>query len=162
MKFSYLAKAFFLLTITLLIGCQSPRDARIQANAAAFAELDPFTQNLIKQGLFDLGFTRDQVFMALGKPNKATSVETPEGLSETWVFKNFIAGDARNVKFGASSPAQRGPVRAGTNPTAAAGRNTAAVSKPGEPGIDDMVGPALATLYLDLLNGRVISARIEG
>jgi hypothetical protein len=141
--------------------CQSPRESRIQQHADAYAATDAFSQNLIKKGMVDLGFTEQQVFMAVGKPNRVSRTETPEGTVETWTYKNFLIGDSRLIQFGASSPRDRGPVRAGTNPTQAAGRNMAAVSRPGDPTIDDMVSPPLGTLHLELRGGRVSNAWIE-
>jgi hypothetical protein len=56
-----------------MAGCQSTRATRIQENAALFATLDPFTQQVIQQGLFAHGFTPDLVYMSLGKPNNITT-----------------------------------------------------------------------------------------
>jgi hypothetical protein len=147
-------------------GCQTPREARIQAQAAAFATFDAKSQELIRQGLFDLGFTREQVTMSLGKPDRITQAQTAAGPAETWVYKNVLAADRRMLEIATARARERAAVSANSAPGAG---KTAAAARSEEPGIVDgvhpgmpTVHPGLATVSLDLVNGRVVSVLVEG
>jgi hypothetical protein len=149
-----------------MIGCQSPREARIQAHAASFATFDAKSQDLIRQGLFDLGFTREQVTLSLGKPDRITHAQTAAGPAETWVYKNVLAADRRMLEIATARARERAAVSAHSAPGAG---KTAAAARSEEPGIVDgvhpgmpTVHPGLATVSLDLVNGRVVSVLVEG
>ena len=50
-------------------GCDTIR-SRIREKPAVFASLDPATQNKIKQGIIEPGFTTDMVYLARGEPDR--------------------------------------------------------------------------------------------
>ena len=81
---------FLLLLVALLsvTGCQSVDD-RIQQMPDVFAKLDPATQSKIKQGIIDLGYTEDMVYLALGKPDeKHEKLDSSQHVT-TWVYNTY-------------------------------------------------------------------------
>ena len=147
-----------LLCSAVLAGCQGARNARIQEHAAEFAALDPFSRRLVRDGLFDFGFSNAAVYMALGKPNRVSIAETPEGSVETWVYRNFMYGDMRSAGF--TPNVTINPIRVQQPRSAPSGSGGGSIASP-QSTIAEMGGPPLATLILDLRNGRVVAARLE-
>ncbi len=80
----------FMLAATLgfLAGCQSVDD-RIKEKPDVFAKLDAPTQDKIKQGIVDLGYTEDMVYLALGKPDEKRQAVRAEGTSITWIYNTY-------------------------------------------------------------------------
>lgn len=77
----------FVLVVSLgfLAGCQTVDD-RIKENPESFASVDKATQDKIKQGIIDLGFSENLVYLALGSPaQKRQSVSATEK-TVTWVY----------------------------------------------------------------------------
>ncbi len=72
----------------LLAGCQTV-DSRIKEKPELFAKLDPATQDKIKQGIIDIGFTQDMVYLALGKPDQVRESKTTEGQREIWIYSTY-------------------------------------------------------------------------
>ena len=68
MKPPHVAGLSALLVLGLLAGCATPRAARIREHAAIYEALDPFSKKLVDDGLFDLGFSAEAAYMALGRP----------------------------------------------------------------------------------------------
>ncbi len=110
-------KALFLaLTCAalLLTGCQSVEN-RIKEKQAVFDRLDPLAQSRIKQGLIEIGYTTDMVYMALGKANEVKETTTASGKETTWVYLTYwqeyqgtrIVGHRRIVYFDAKANAYR-------------------------------------------------------
>lgn len=145
----------------LATGCQNPRAARIQEHAALFASLDPAAQRLIRDGLFDHGFRPEHVYMALGKPSGRSTRETDEGTVETWVYRNFVYANIGAVTLSANTPGSKpyGPIVAPNAPGGPSIFSTKA--GPVQPTIGDGADAPVGTLYIDFLNGRVASARVE-
>ncbi|MBI5769477.1 MAG: hypothetical protein HZA93_17005 [Verrucomicrobia bacterium] len=143
-------------------GCQHPRAARIQEHAALFRSLDAFSQNLIENGLVNYGFTPELVYMALGKPSRVSSTATPEGPTETWIYKNFLYASANAAKFGVNNPGtkqQPGPMLSSSAPGGPS--LTSTKTSPVQPTVSDMSDTPIATLFLELREGRVVTVRIE-
>lgn len=67
----------------LVAGCQTTGE-RIASHGAAFASLDPTTQQAIRQGIVQPGFTPDMVYMALGKPIETALDSTGNGW---WLYR---------------------------------------------------------------------------
>jgi len=98
----------FMLAATLgfLAGCQTVDD-RIKEKPEVFAKLDTATQDKVKQGIIDLGFTEDAVYLALGKPDQRRESITADGKSTTWIYNTYyerydgtrFAGYHRNVYY---------------------------------------------------------------
>ena len=77
--------AFALLTFT---GCQTV-DSRIKEKPDVFAKLDVATQDKIKQGIIDLGFTEDMVYLALGSADQKRESVSATGKTLTWIYNTY-------------------------------------------------------------------------
>jgi len=98
----------FMLAASLgfLAGCQTVND-RIQQKPEVYAKLDPTTQDKVKQGIIELGFTEDVVYIALGAPDQKRESITAAGKTTTWLYNtyydrydgNVFAGYHRSVYF---------------------------------------------------------------
>jgi hypothetical protein len=75
-------------TLGFLGGCQTVED-RIQEKPEVFAGLDVATQDKIKQGIIELGYTEDMVYLALGKPDQRRESLTAAGQSMTWIYNTY-------------------------------------------------------------------------
>jgi outer membrane protein assembly factor BamE (lipoprotein component of BamABCDE complex) len=76
-------------SVALLIaaGCASV-DSRIAKNRAAFNTWPPAVQDKVVRGQIDIGFTRDQVAVALGAPDRVFTRTTSDGTTETWAYRD--------------------------------------------------------------------------
>lgn len=160
MKHPYLVGAATILSLTGSLGCQSPRTARIQENAALFASLDQRTKKIISDGLFDHGFTPELLYMALGKPNRVSLSETDPGRVQYWVYRNFLWEKEGAVKIGGSTPGAKpaGTVLSSSAPGGPSLQSTKA--SPSQPTVTDINDAAIGTLFIELVDGRVAAARI--
>jgi hypothetical protein len=73
----------------LFAGCQTV-DSRIRENPQLFASLDAATQAKIKQGIIDLGFTEDMVYLALGAPDQKRESRSAAGSQIVWVYNTYF------------------------------------------------------------------------
>lgn len=82
-------KSRFALLVVLfalaLSGC-STIASRIKEKADVFAALDPRTQELIRKGGVEVGYTMDMVYMALGVPDERSEKITKQGTRTTWIY----------------------------------------------------------------------------
>ncbi|MFA5262578.1 MAG: hypothetical protein WC378_02050 [Opitutaceae bacterium] len=86
----------FLLGLLVLAGC-STIENRIRDNAAEFASLDQRTQERIKSGVLEVGYTERMAFMVLGAPDEKTEKRTAKGIETTWIYlrvRDQYAGSA--------------------------------------------------------------------
>lgn len=74
--------------LSLFAGCQSVDD-RIKEKPDVYAHLDPATQEKIKQGIIDLGYTQDMVYLALGKPDEKRESLNEGGHEATWSYNTY-------------------------------------------------------------------------
>jgi hypothetical protein len=75
---------FMAVTGALLLGACSTVDSRIQQHASQFAGYPPGVQQKIRAGRIDLGFTMEQVVMAMGEADRhATRTSGESGRSVT-------------------------------------------------------------------------------
>ena len=84
MKSGYLILALG-LSLLMLAGCATPA-RRIQQNPQLFASFPPEAQAKIKQGQIEVGYTKDMVAMALGRPQRIVTRTTQAGPAEFWVY----------------------------------------------------------------------------
>lgn len=77
-----------LVFTVVLAGC-STIDNRIQEKSDVFAKLDPVTQSKLKQGIIDLGFTPDMVYIALGKPDEIRERTGDGGHKTVWKYNTY-------------------------------------------------------------------------
>lgn len=75
-------------TLGFLGGCQTVED-RIEEKPEVFARLDVATQDKIKQGIIELGYTEDMVYLALGKADQKRESLTAAGRTTTWVYNTY-------------------------------------------------------------------------
>jgi hypothetical protein len=80
----------FLLAGSLgfLAGCQTV-ESRIKEKPEVFASADLATQEKITQGIIDLGFTEDHVYLALGAPDQKRETLNADGRTLTWVYNSY-------------------------------------------------------------------------
>ena len=85
-------KKLLLLTLVsavlTLVGCNTVK-TRIEEKSAVFASLDPQTQAKIRQGLVDIGYTTDMVYIAMGKADEIKDRVTAEGHETTWIYNSY-------------------------------------------------------------------------
>lgn len=82
------ALPFVLLAVLLLAGCSSI-DSRIQEKADVFAAADPATQENLRKGTVEIGYTPDQVYIALGKADDRRERTTASGRDLTWIYHSY-------------------------------------------------------------------------
>jgi hypothetical protein len=84
-----LLRTFMLATsLGFLAGCQTV-ESRIKEKPEVFASVDKATQDKIKQGIIDIGFTEDMVYLALGAPDQKRESISATGRSLTWVYNTY-------------------------------------------------------------------------
>lgn len=74
-----------LLAVILLAGCATV-DSRIRKHQAAFDSWPAQVQATIRAERVDLGFTPEQVRVALGDPDRVFMRKTKEGEAEVWAY----------------------------------------------------------------------------
>jgi len=75
-------------TLGFLSGCQTVDD-RIKEKPEVFARLDVATQDKIKQGIIELGYNEDMVYLALGKPDQMRESLSSAGKTTTWIYNTY-------------------------------------------------------------------------
>lgn len=71
-----------------LAGC-STIDKRIQEKSAAFAAYPAETQENLRKGIVEIGYTPDQVYIALGKADDKRERITAKGREITWIYHSY-------------------------------------------------------------------------
>ncbi len=83
---------FFGMVVTmamlLISGCAS-LEKRIERNADYFATLPPERQALISSGEIDVGFSKQDVYLALGEADVKYTRRTSAGESEVWSYREY-------------------------------------------------------------------------
>jgi hypothetical protein len=79
---------FFAGLLLALAGC-STIDTRIREKQDAFNRLDPQAQSKIRQGVVEVGYTEDMVYIALGRPDAQRQKTTLKGDETTWIYKTY-------------------------------------------------------------------------
>jgi len=90
--------AFVALTVVLM-GCASPQ-SRIKSHQAAFDSYPPEVQRKIREGRADVGFTREQVTLALGKPDRRDGRKDVSGVQDVWIYGVDSSGPRFGLGFG--------------------------------------------------------------
>src|SRR5687768_16808348 len=75
------------LCALFLAGC-STVDSRIAKNREAFNTWPPGVQDKVVQGQIDIGFTPEQVRVALGEPDRVFTRTTGDGTSQVWSYRD--------------------------------------------------------------------------
>ncbi|MDP6522702.1 MAG: hypothetical protein QGI24_01540 [Kiritimatiellia bacterium] len=71
--------------LVVLTGCATPA-ARIRRNPEMFAAFPPEVRENVEQGIIDLGYSKEMVFIALGSPDRDYSRVTGEAETEVWSY----------------------------------------------------------------------------
>ena len=85
-----------LLAAVALAACASPQ-SRIKKNRTEFDSSPPAIQRLIQDGQVDVGFTKKQAMIALGRPDRVYTRKTAAATQEIWAY-----GQAGRSHFGFS------------------------------------------------------------
>ncbi|HEY8993730.1 MAG TPA: hypothetical protein VIM71_03515 [Lacunisphaera sp.] len=84
-----LLRTFMLATsLGFLMGCQTV-ESRIKEKPEVFASVDKATQDKIKQGIIDVGYTEDMVYLALGAPDQKRESISAAGRNVTWIYNTY-------------------------------------------------------------------------
>ncbi len=82
------------LLISLLLlglaGC-STFEKRSEEKAAVFSALDPNAQEKLRQGMVEIGYTPDMVYIALGAPDSKSERTTAEGRDMIWIYSAYYS-----------------------------------------------------------------------
>ncbi len=76
--------------VCLAAGCATTPEQRIAREPAVFAAFPPEVQEQVRRGHVDIGFTRDMVRLALGRPNRVASRRTADGETEIWAYTTLL------------------------------------------------------------------------
>jgi hypothetical protein len=68
-----------------LAGCASP-EYRIRKNPELFASFPPEVQTRVRAGQIDIGYTKDMVRIALGRPDRVYVRQTAAAAIEIWAY----------------------------------------------------------------------------
>jgi hypothetical protein len=90
MKHRLLSTVVLACGLAFLAGCQSV-EKRIQERPEAFYRLDRATQDKILQGIIDIGFSEDMVYLALGKADQTRESVTENGRTTTWIYNTYYS-----------------------------------------------------------------------
>ncbi len=90
-----------LLGWALVVSGCTTTESRISKNQAAFDSWSSEVQSSIRAGEVKIGFTIEQVRVALGEPNRVYARETAEGESEVWAY--FDSGPKFSIGVGVGS-----------------------------------------------------------
>ena len=85
-----------ILAAAVMAGCESLQ-SRIKKNQASFDAFPPEVQSAVQEGRVGVGFTPEQVVMALGKPDRVYTKKTTVSDQEIWAYG--VAGGS-SVGFG--------------------------------------------------------------
>lgn len=78
----------FALILLLVAGCSTVEE-RIKGKPYAYAQLSPADQALVRSGQVRNGFTRDQVYLAWGSPDRVISGFRYGHPYEAWVYTTY-------------------------------------------------------------------------
>ncbi|PTX96682.1 hypothetical protein [Opitutus sp. ER46] len=76
-----------LTAVLLLVGC-STVESRIGGHQAAFASWPPQVQQRVRAGQIDVGFTMEQVQVALGSPDYTFARTAQTGSFQVWSYRD--------------------------------------------------------------------------
>jgi hypothetical protein len=80
--------SLLLASLAVITGCQTV-DSRIKEKPEVFAQVDKATQDKIRQGIIELGYSEDMVYLALGAPDQKRESVSAAGKSVTWIYNTY-------------------------------------------------------------------------
>lgn len=159
MKRTLLLVVSLLATSTTWLSCASPRASRIGEHRTLFAALPRPEQAKIEQGLIDVGFRHELVYMAIGRPSKVVKSAEPGSSAETWRYHNFVFAP---TSASIVAPTQTGARFEGRQISGSSTRGGLTSTPRGSAtGALNDSGADTGTLLVDLVDGRVIRIRLE-
>jgi hypothetical protein len=86
--------------VAVLAGCgtTNTKASRIKENQAAFDQLSPADQEVVRNGFIKIGYSQAMVYVALENPEK--KIPGPSANEETWVYHNFYSSDGQSNMSG--------------------------------------------------------------
>jgi hypothetical protein len=88
MKPQVLCFAAVLSALSFVLGGCSTTDSRIKNHQEAFNAAPPAVQEKIRAGQVEIGFTQEQVLMALGNPDRQYTRTTASGTTDIWAYED--------------------------------------------------------------------------
>ena len=88
-------------------GCSSV-DSRINKNRAVYETWPMAVREKVVAGQIDIGFTTDQVAVALGQPDRVFTRTTADGTSQVWSYRDHGPRFSFGVGMGMGSYGGRG------------------------------------------------------
>lgn len=92
----------FIAAVSLLLAGCSTLENRIAAQQAQFDTWPAEVREKIRAGHIDVGFTPEQVRVALGEPTRKYQRTTADGSSEVWAYDGGRVGVSIGVGVGAA------------------------------------------------------------
>lgn len=100
------ASLLLCLVLLALAGCSTVQ-SRIEEKAAVFNTLPPETQARLQQGLIDIGYTPDMVYIAMGRADRVIERSSSAGRETVWIYNSYyqqyegrqFAGYQRSIYF---------------------------------------------------------------
>ncbi len=89
-----------LVLATLGTGCSSSPQSRIKKNPEAFNSSPIEVRTAIERGQVAVGFTPDQVRLALGAPDRVLTRTSEAGNSEVWIYRENKSRLGLGLGFG--------------------------------------------------------------
>lgn len=86
--------SLLLCTLALAVAGCSTVDSRIDKNRTAFNSWTPAVQDKVVKGQIDVGFSAEQVRVALGEPDRVFTRTSADGTSQIWSYRD------RGPRFG--------------------------------------------------------------
>lgn len=97
-----------------MAGCRSTPEKRIAKSEAAFAAMPAEVQAAVRAGRVELGFTRQQVELARGRPDRVMTRTTAKGEEQSWIYERRASGLGFSFGVGGGSGGMGGGVGVGT------------------------------------------------
>ena len=99
-----LRSSLAVLSLLAAAGCATP-ESRIKERQDAYNNFPPEIQSKVRTGQVNIGYTKDMVYIALGKPDRTYTRTTAAGTLEVWAYtdsyttveRQRITGDFRVV-----------------------------------------------------------------
>lgn len=116
----FVRSVLLVAAVISLAGCRSTPEKRIAANEAAFAAMPAEVQAAVRAGRVELGFTRQQVELARGRPDRVVTRTTAKGEEQAWIYERRRTGFGFGVGVGGGSGGMGGGVGLSTGGRGAA------------------------------------------
>ena len=94
------ASLALLAIASIALAACSTTDSRIRDQQELFDSYPPETQQNIRNGVIEVGYSREMVLMALGKPDRKVETQTEAGTLEVWTYQKSVPGFAIGMGSG--------------------------------------------------------------